>query len=95
MSTKVIVTYPPNDIVNNIQNNKTDYANISFKKSNINDLCKQSSDCPDGLICAFNETNSYCARQIPVTTCVGQQLTNDINGNCGGSTTNNSGVNNW
>ena len=92
-SSNIQINYPSNDIVNNIQTNKKDYINISFKKYNVNDKCKTTSECPDGLSCAFDGTNSYCARQIPTSICTGiscHQSTNDINGDCGGFAINNS-----
>jgi hypothetical protein len=64
-SGNTVTTYPPNDIVNTIQNAKTQ-INIVIKKTNLNDTCTSSKDCPDGLICANDGINSRCSRVVPI-----------------------------
>ena len=64
-SGNAVTTYPPHDIVNTIQNAKTQ-INIVIKKTNLNDKCSSSKDCPDGLVCANDGINSRCSRIVPI-----------------------------
>jgi len=64
-SGNTVTTYPPNDIVNTIQNAKTQ-INIVIKKTNLNDVCSSSTDCPDGLICANDGISNRCSRIVPI-----------------------------
>ena len=59
-STPIPVTYPPNDLVNIINNQKTskEYKQVSYKKTTLSSICKSSKDCEDGLVCAGNNNTS-------------------------------------
>jgi hypothetical protein len=56
----VTTTYPPNDMVNNIQKMK-EVSNIQLKIPAIGTKCDITKDCSTGLVCA----NKMCKRIIP------------------------------
>ena len=55
-----VTTYPPNDMVNNIQKMK-EVSNIQLKIPAIGTKCDITKDCSTGLVCA----NKMCKRIIP------------------------------
>jgi hypothetical protein len=55
-----VSTYPPNDMVNNIQKMK-EVSNIQLKIPTIGTKCDLTKDCSIGLVCA----NKMCKRIIP------------------------------
>ena len=66
ISTPTPITYPPNDLVNIINNQKTSkvYQQVSYKKTTLSSVCKSSKDCEDGLVCAGN--NNTTGNFLPV-----------------------------
>jgi hypothetical protein len=64
--TPIQITYPPNDLVNTINNQKTSkiYQQVSYKKTTLSSMCKSSKDCEDGLVCAGN--NNTTGNLLPV-----------------------------
>lgn len=61
--------YPKNDLVDTIM--KHPNQNVVFKTTYLNDVCKTSKDCPDGLLCVFNGSENHCAKEIPISKCQG------------------------
>ncbi|NDA63677.1 MAG: hypothetical protein EBX50_16845 [Chitinophagia bacterium] len=60
ISTSIPITYPPNDLVNIINNQKTskEYKQVSYTKTTLGSTCKSSKECEDGLICGGNNNTS-------------------------------------